>query len=134
MFFLQSLEVCLRLSHAGAYFTHLAAFGLHCQLCLIGLQCLWKPQCERERERERQRGSPPDPSGGRPCQMRHSAEGRRVATEVIPEFKSAEVLCAPEQCVTASQQRQDPPSLVSQHRDQNRLSERTSVMIHIHVF
>ena len=55
MFSLQSLEVCLRLSHAGAYFTHLAAFGLHCQLCLIGLQCLWKPQCERERERERGR-------------------------------------------------------------------------------
>lgn len=38
--------------------------------------------------------------------MRQSEEGRCVAAEVIPEFISAEVLCAPEQCVTATQQKQ----------------------------
>ncbi|KAF1381890.1 hypothetical protein PFLUV_G00158700 [Perca fluviatilis] len=68
---------------------------------LIGLFCLWKAQCER--------GSPLDPSGGRACRCVRE-EGRCAAAEVIPEFKSAEVLCAPEQCVTATQQSQDPPT------------------------
>lgn len=59
--------------------------------------------------------------------MRQSAEGRCAAAEVIPGFKSAEVLRAPDQCVTTTQQSQDPPtqSLISQHSDENSSSKKT---------
>lgn len=57
--------------------------------------------------------------------------GRRAATEVIPEFKSAEVLSAPEQCVIATQTSQDPlpPNQIFQHTDRN--SHLKGIRVHL---
>ncbi|KAJ4927685.1 hypothetical protein JOQ06_015488 [Pogonophryne albipinna] len=60
--------------------------------------------------RPAERGSPLDPSCSRGVCVCASefGEGRCAAAEVIPEFKSAEVLRAPEQCVTASSRARVP--------------------------
>lgn len=74
--------------------------GLSGSASPTGLFRLWKPPVRISA----------GPVRGSYARMRHSEEGRRVAAEVIPEFKSAQVLSAPKQCVTETQQRQDPPT------------------------